>query len=238
MTGEPTIKFTFAIDDPELDDERRQKIANKLLREIRDLDEVEKADRTEDLNPEAGNMSESLAATLGELQAQIYWLHDAEKFAELASAAATIYMKLGYTQQQAEIAGNLISQAYQLSDDAVLAQKAGNFDKEMQFYDQVKYKLTQVETTLVYQTSIAIHQMKWWMYFRHRQKLQVLLHLFLQNFKAVGLINLLTAIKLTYFLMEIGRVHKSRDIQTTKHNAIQYWAELLKIKPPQYPYLG
>ncbi|MEH2376186.1 hypothetical protein [Nostoc sp.] len=42
-------------------------------------------------------MNESLAATLGELQAQIYWLHDAEEFAELASAAATIYMKLAYT---------------------------------------------------------------------------------------------------------------------------------------------
>jgi hypothetical protein len=113
-------------------------------------------------------MNETLAATLGELQAQIYWLHDAEEFAQLALAAATIYMKLGYTQQQAQTAGNLISQAYQLSDDAVLAQKAGDFDKEMQFYHQVKDKLTQVETTLDYQTSIAIHQMKWWMYFRHR----------------------------------------------------------------------
>lgn len=183
-------------------------------------------------------MNENLATTLGELQAQIYWLHDAENFSELASAAATIYIKLGYTQQQAETAGKLISQAYQLSDDAVLAQKAGNFDKEIQFYHQVKDKLTQVETTLVYQTSIAIHQMKWWMYFRYRQKLQVLRHLFLQNFKALGLINLLTAIKLTYFLMEIGRVHKSRDIETTKYNAIRYWTELLKIKPPQYPYLG
>lgn len=184
------------------------------------------------------NMNETLAATLGELQAQIYWLHDAEDFTELASAAATIYMKLGYTQQQAETAGNLISQAYQLADDAALAQKAGNFDQEMQFYYQAKDKLTQVETTLVYQTSIAIHQMKWWMYFRHKQKLKILLHLFLQNFQAVGLINLLTALKLTYFLMEIGRVHKLRDIETTKHNAIKYWTELLKIKPPQYPYLG
>ncbi|MHC5854977.1 hypothetical protein [Nostoc sp.] len=183
-------------------------------------------------------MNETLAATLGELQAQIYWLHDAEDFTELTSAVATIYRKLGYTQEQAETAGNLISQAYQLSDNAALAQKAGNFDKEMQFYYQVKDKLTQVETTLVYQTSIAIHQMKWWMYFRHKQKLQILLHLFLQHLKAVGLINLLTALKLTYFLMEIGRVHKSRDIETTKHNAIKYWTELLKIKPPQYPYLG
>ncbi|MEH1771188.1 hypothetical protein [Nostoc sp.] len=183
-------------------------------------------------------MNETLAATLGELQAQIYWLHDAEEFAQLASAVATIYMKLGYTQQQAQTAGNLISEAYQLADDAALAQQAGDFDKEMQFYYQAKDKLTQVETTLVYQTSIAIHQMKWWMYFRHKQKLKILLHLFLQHFQAVGLINLLTALKLTYFLMEIGRVHKLRDIETTKHNAIKYWTELLKIKPPQYPYLG
>jgi hypothetical protein len=183
-------------------------------------------------------MNQTLAATLGELQAEIYWLHDVEEFAELALAAATIYMKLGYTQQQAKTAGNLISQAYQLADDAANAQKAGSFDKEMQFYYQAKDKLIQVENTLVYQTSIAIHQMKWWMSFRHQQKLQILLHLFLQNFKAVGLINLLTALKLTHFLMEIGRVHKLRDIEITKHNAIKYWDELLKIKPLQYPYLG
>ncbi|MBE9199710.1 hypothetical protein IQ233_11390 [Nodularia sp. LEGE 06071] len=164
--------------------------------------------------------------------------NDAEKFAELASAAATIYRKLGYTQQQAETAGSLITQAYQLADHADLAEKSGDFDQEMQFYDQAKDKLIEAETILGYQTSIAIHQMKWWMHFRHRQKLKIIMHLFLQNFKAVGLINLLTAIKLTYFLMEIGRVHKARDTETTKHNAIQYWAELLKTKPPQYPYLG
>jgi hypothetical protein len=183
-------------------------------------------------------MNESLAATLGDLQAQIYWLHDAEKFAELASAAATIYLKLGYTQQQAETAGNLISQAYQLADNADNAQKSGHHDEEINFYHQAKDKLTEAETTLNYQNTIAIHQMQWWMYFRHKQKIRVLLHLFLQNFQAVGLINLLTAIKLTYFLMEIGRAHKLRDIEITKYNATKYWAELLKIKPPQYPYLG
>ncbi|MEA5582550.1 hypothetical protein VB620_14520 [Nodularia harveyana UHCC-0300] len=60
----------------------------------------------------------------------------------------------------------------------------------------------------------------------------------LHNFNAVGLINLFTAIKLTYLLMEISRLYKARDTETTKHNTIQYWAELLKIKPPKYPYLG
>jgi type IV secretory pathway TrbF-like protein len=133
-------------------------------------------------------MDKSLAATLGELQAQIYWLHDALEFTQLASTAATIYMKLGYTTEIAQTAGNLISQAYQLADDAADAQKAGDHDREMQFYHQAKDTLVKVETTLLYQTSIALHQMKWWMHFRHRQKLQVLQHLFLQNLKAVGLI--------------------------------------------------
>ncbi|NJR17868.1 MAG: hypothetical protein HC785_20520 [Calothrix sp. CSU_2_0] len=70
MTGEPTIKFTFAVDDPELDDERRQKIATKLLREIRELDEVEKADRVEDLNPEAGSKP-GFATLIGVLTAEV-----------------------------------------------------------------------------------------------------------------------------------------------------------------------
>ncbi|MBG1267897.1 hypothetical protein [Nostoc sp. WHI] len=70
MTDESTVQFTFALDDPELDDERRQKIASKLLREIRDLDEVEKADRAEDLNPEAGSKP-GFATLIGVLTAEV-----------------------------------------------------------------------------------------------------------------------------------------------------------------------
>ncbi len=183
-------------------------------------------------------MNENLAVTLGELQAQIYWLHDAEKFPELAYSAANIYKKLGYCEKQAETAGQLISEAYQLADEADLAAQAGNPHREMQFYDEVKNKLTEVETILGYQTSIALHQMQWWLHFRHKQKLSILLHVFLQHFKVMRLIHLISAIKVTYFLMEILRVHKQRDLETTRHNARQYWQELLKTKPPQYPYLG
>ena len=48
MTDEPTVQFTFAVNDPELDDEERQEIARKLLRELRQLDEVENADFAKD----------------------------------------------------------------------------------------------------------------------------------------------------------------------------------------------
>ena len=103
-------------------------------------------------------MNETLATQLGELQTEIYWLHDAEKFPELASAAASIYMQ-GYSPQQAETAGNLISAAYQLADDAALAQQAGDFTQEMLFSHQVQEKLMAVETTLGYPTTIAITNM-------------------------------------------------------------------------------
>ncbi|MCX5981685.1 MAG: hypothetical protein NTY89_07750 [Nostocales cyanobacterium LacPavin_0920_SED1_MAG_38_18] len=70
MTDNRTIQFTFAIDDPELDDERRLKIASKLLRELRDSDEVEKVDRAEDFNPEAGSKP-GFATLIGVLTAQV-----------------------------------------------------------------------------------------------------------------------------------------------------------------------
>ncbi|MEL7037612.1 MAG: hypothetical protein AAFO04_18600 [Cyanobacteria bacterium J06592_8] len=55
MTDPQTIQFTFGIDDPQADEERVQKDTLKLLKELRELDEVIKADRTEDLDPEIGS---------------------------------------------------------------------------------------------------------------------------------------------------------------------------------------
>lgn len=49
------IQFTFGLDDPELEYEEKLKFARKLLRELRNLDEVEKVERTENLTPEAGS---------------------------------------------------------------------------------------------------------------------------------------------------------------------------------------
>ena len=69
MTDNRTIQFTFAIDDPELDDDRRDKIARQLLPELRKQDEVVKADLTEDLNPEAG--SKGFATLVGVLTAEV-----------------------------------------------------------------------------------------------------------------------------------------------------------------------
>ena len=70
MSDKETIQFTFGLDEPELEDEQRLKFAQKLLRELRNLDEVEKADRTEDLTPETGSKP-GLATVIGSITAII-----------------------------------------------------------------------------------------------------------------------------------------------------------------------
>ncbi len=54
MIDPSDVEITFGLSDPELEDEQALKFARKLLPELRQLDEVEKADRTEDVDPEAG----------------------------------------------------------------------------------------------------------------------------------------------------------------------------------------
>lgn len=68
MRDEETIQFTFGLDDPE--DEQKLKFAQKLLRELRNLDEVERAERTENLIPEAGSKP-GFETILGVLTAEI-----------------------------------------------------------------------------------------------------------------------------------------------------------------------
>lgn len=70
MTDTPTVQFTFAVNDPELEDAERQEIARKLLRELRQLDEVENVDFAQDLELEPGAKS-VLATIAGVLTAEV-----------------------------------------------------------------------------------------------------------------------------------------------------------------------
>jgi hypothetical protein len=70
MTDARTVQLTFAVNDPELDDEERQEIAQKLLRQLKQLDEVEKVGRAEDSNLEEGSRS-VLATLVGVLTAEV-----------------------------------------------------------------------------------------------------------------------------------------------------------------------
>ena len=70
MTDKPTVQFTFAVNDPELEDAERQEIARKLLRELHQLDEVEKVDFAKDSELEPGARS-VLATLVGVLAAEV-----------------------------------------------------------------------------------------------------------------------------------------------------------------------
>lgn len=70
MTDKPTVQFTFAVNDPELEDDERQEIARKLLRELRQMDEVENADFAKELKLEPGAKS-VLATIVGVLTAEV-----------------------------------------------------------------------------------------------------------------------------------------------------------------------
>ena len=55
MTPNSNIKLTIVFNDPELDADDRDEQAQRLLGELRQLDEVETVDRVLDPNPPEGN---------------------------------------------------------------------------------------------------------------------------------------------------------------------------------------
>ncbi|MEA5472317.1 hypothetical protein [Spirulina sp. 06S082] len=65
-----TIQFTFGLAGEEVEDEERLEFARNLLWELRGLDEVEKAERTEDLTPEVGSKP-GWATLIGVLTAEV-----------------------------------------------------------------------------------------------------------------------------------------------------------------------
>jgi CHAT domain len=57
MNNNSNIKLTIAFNDPDLDPEEREVQSQRLMAELRDMDEVEAVDQVMDPNPPAGNKS-------------------------------------------------------------------------------------------------------------------------------------------------------------------------------------
>jgi hypothetical protein len=55
MPANSSVKFTIALNDPNLDSDELEAQAQSLLAQMRDLDEIETVDRVLDPNPPAGN---------------------------------------------------------------------------------------------------------------------------------------------------------------------------------------
>lgn len=69
MPEQPLIQITFGLNDSELEDRQRLEFSTRVLRELRDLDEVERADRTEVFSAEAG--AKGFETLLGFLTADV-----------------------------------------------------------------------------------------------------------------------------------------------------------------------
>lgn len=69
-SSEETVQFILELDNPELEDGQKLKFSKNLLRDLRDLDEVEKADRTEDLTSEEGSKA-GLDTLIGSVKALV-----------------------------------------------------------------------------------------------------------------------------------------------------------------------
>lgn len=55
MSENPNIKLVIAFNDPELDSEDREEQAQRLMAELKQMDEVDAVDRVLDPNPPEGN---------------------------------------------------------------------------------------------------------------------------------------------------------------------------------------
>ncbi|WP_157951150.1 hypothetical protein [Cyanothece sp. BG0011] len=173
---------------------------------------------------------------LAEKHSNIYWLHDQENFEDLAKNASLIYQSLGYSSQQSLEVGQLISEAYQLSDYAELKRINNNIEAEKKYYNQVKDKFLKVETILNIPVSIAQYQVNWWMYFRHRHWPLITLNLFLQHSLPFGLNGFLKGGYLTYYLIQAALAHNKRDKLNCQLKLEKYWE--LVIKDTRYPFIG
>jgi hypothetical protein len=87
MAGESTVEITFALDDPDLDDNERQDFAKKLLKQLREQGDAESVERADDLNLEQGSKG-GLDKLVGVLTAQV-------KFKDIVGFFGVLSEKLG-----------------------------------------------------------------------------------------------------------------------------------------------
>ena len=179
-------------------------------------------------------MGTQIADTLGRLQARIYWLHDAEKFDDLANTASKIYQLLGHPKSLSNQVGSFISKAYQISDDAQIARFSGEPQQELQYYSKVQLQLAEAVKLLNLPIEIAEYQVQWWMLSRHKKIIAAISYILKQHNK----LSILDKVKLSYYSFQIGLGHNQRDLAKCEKYAIQYWHLLLQSKETIYPYIG
>ena len=117
MTDPQLIQFAFTVDDPELDDEERNRNALQLLSQLRQFDEVESVERTEAVNPEVGTRAglETLIGFLTveisreNLQKVLGWLHNRVKPKPIEIVVGEVKIKVQSSEDLAKAEQTVIN---------------------------------------------------------------------------------------------------------------------------------
>jgi hypothetical protein len=176
---------------------------------------------------------------LAEWQVAIYWLHDAERFDELAATASNIFVALGYSDDAARVAGRCIGTAYQLADQADRAFHSGRLADERDCYRQAREILQRAASLLGLPPDVAASQVNWWHQFRHRKWIAVARQMLAQHMHHTSLRGVSLLPVMTMTLLRIGHAHNCRDRAGAIAAAEKYWSLLLTAYDGRpIPYLG
>jgi hypothetical protein len=176
---------------------------------------------------------------LARWQVSIYWLHDVERFDDLAAAASSIFAVLGHSADASEAAGRCVSTAYQFADQAERARQSGRLSNEAYHYRQAKEVLQKAAMLLDLPASVAASQASWWQQFRHKRRLAVARHLLMQHVHHASPRGALLLPSIVKTMLEIGRAHDRRDRAGAIVAAERYWSLLLRVYGGgPVPYLG
>lgn len=119
MASESTFEITFALDDPNLDDNERQEFAKKLLKQLREQGDAERVERADDLNLETGSKG-GLDKLVGVLTAEVKFSNVVKFFSfvgeKFSDKPIKVHVKVGDREMTVEGTGEkAILQAKQVA---------------------------------------------------------------------------------------------------------------------------
>jgi hypothetical protein len=176
---------------------------------------------------------------LARWQIEIYWLHDAERFDDLAATTANLFAALGHADGVSQAVGRCIGTAYQLADQAEHAFLSGSVTGEQDGYRQAGEILQDAASRLDLAPDVATSQVAWWHQFRHKNRLAVAHHILRQHIHHVSPSGIFLLPVIVATLLLIGRAHNRRDQAVAAAAARRYWTLLLRAYDRRrIPYLG
>ena len=163
---------------------------------------------------------------------EMFRLHDLEDWSNLKQNALEMIMAMGYDQENAEKSAEFILLAYQDSDCAVEARRAGDIDKERIIYKNMLTNFVQASQSLHSETASIKYKMGWYKSARHNKPLLVAYYLFREHLTRFGILHLDVVICTTWVAFWGGYfAHKKHDWKKLESVMIKYWKYIHKVCP-------